>query len=280
MKFGFVLPYGDARVAADIGHLAEESGWDGFFVWEPVWGWDAWVQLAAVAMRTGRIKIGTMISPISRMRPWKLASETVTLDHLSKGRLILSVGLGSVDNGFEAFGEETDRKTRAELLDEGLDILRGLWKGQPFNFKGKHYDVKETKFYPPASPLQKPGVPIWVVGAWPRMKSMRRALRYEGLLPDVMDEKGEHHTATPEDIRKIGKFVEANGKDRTSFDIVVEGKSPGDDPAKASAMARPYADAGATWWVESLWGAMGRPDAQELVRKRIQAGPPEVEPSR
>src|SRR3990172_9740304 len=135
VKYGFVLPYGDARTAADLAYEAEKAGWDGFFVCEPVWGIDAWVALTAAAVRTERIRLGTMLSPISRMRPWKLASETATLDNLSNGRVILSVGLGAIDTGFEAFGEVTDRSMRAELLDEGLDILIGLWRGQPFQLR-------------------------------------------------------------------------------------------------------------------------------------------------
>jgi alkanesulfonate monooxygenase SsuD/methylene tetrahydromethanopterin reductase-like flavin-dependent oxidoreductase (luciferase family) len=129
VKSGVILLFGDGRVAADVAREAEAAGWDGFFVFEPVWGFDAWVLLTAAAMTTERIRPGTMLSPLSRMRPWKLASETVTLDQLSGGRVILSVGLGAVDNGFDAFGEATDRRTRAELLDEGLDILTGLWRG-------------------------------------------------------------------------------------------------------------------------------------------------------
>jgi alkanesulfonate monooxygenase SsuD/methylene tetrahydromethanopterin reductase-like flavin-dependent oxidoreductase (luciferase family) len=105
MKYGFVLPRGDAQTAAKFAHQAEESGWDGFFVWEPVWGIDAWVCLTAAAMRTNKIHLGTMLTPISRMRPWKLASESATLDNLSNGRVILSVGLGAVDTGFVTFSE-------------------------------------------------------------------------------------------------------------------------------------------------------------------------------
>src|SRR5512139_3147416 len=128
MNFGFVLPYGDASTAAEMAYAAEQAGWNGFFVWEPVWGIDAWVCLTAAAMRTQTIRLGTMLTPLSRMRPWKLASETASLDNLSGGRVILAVGLGAIDTGFTAFGEVTDRKQRAELLDEGLDILTGLWK--------------------------------------------------------------------------------------------------------------------------------------------------------
>jgi alkanesulfonate monooxygenase SsuD/methylene tetrahydromethanopterin reductase-like flavin-dependent oxidoreductase (luciferase family) len=159
MKYGFVLPFGSARDAANLAYAAEQAGWDGFFVWEPVWGIDAWVSLAAAAMRTERIRLGTMLSPISRMRPWKLASETVTLDHLSGGRVILSVGLGATDTGFEAFGEVTDRRTRAELLDEGLQVLTGLWAGQPFSFAGTHYRVKPTDFLPPHPPSNSRAFP-------------------------------------------------------------------------------------------------------------------------
>jgi alkanesulfonate monooxygenase SsuD/methylene tetrahydromethanopterin reductase-like flavin-dependent oxidoreductase (luciferase family) len=123
MKYGFVLPYGDARKVAEMAFEAEQAGWDGFFTYETIWGVDAWVALTAAAMKTSRIRLGTMLSPISRMRPWKLASETTTLDNLSGGRVILSVGLGALNTGFKEFGEKTNRIKRAELVDEGLDIL-------------------------------------------------------------------------------------------------------------------------------------------------------------
>ena len=202
VKSGLVFPGGPARTAAEFAREAEKAGWDGFFVWEPVWGIDAWVTLAAAAMHTKRIRLGTMITPLSRMRPWKLASETVTLDHLSNGRVILAVGLGAVDTGFESFGEVADRRTRAELLDEGLEVITGPWRGQPFRYDGKHYKVKETTFFPPPPPVQSPRIPIWVVGAWPRTKSMQRVLRYDGLLPNAMTPEGKHRKATPKDIRE------------------------------------------------------------------------------
>ena len=149
MRYGFVLPGGDARRAAESARAAEAAGWDGFFVCDCVWSTDPWVALTAAAMVTERIKLGTMLTPVSRYRPWTLAAQTATLDNLSNGRVILAVGLGAIDTGFENFGEVTDRKTRAELMDEGLDIIAGLWAGQPFNYVGKHYQVKETTFSPP-----------------------------------------------------------------------------------------------------------------------------------
>ncbi len=277
MKYGFVFPGGDARTCANLARDAECWRWDGFFVWEPVWGVDAWISLTAAAMQTERIRLGTMLTPLSRMRPWKLAGETATLDCLSKGRVILSVGLGAVDTGFEAFGEVTDRKTRAELLDEGLDILTGLWRGQPFSYSGKHYQVKETSFYPPPRPVQHPRIPIWVVGAWPRMKSMRRVLRYDGLLPNVLGDDGQIRETTPDDIRDIRAFIEANRSQTTPFDIVVEGTTPGEDRAKAASIVREWAKAGATWWIEAMWQTLDRPDGSEAVRKRVRQGPPRLE---
>jgi alkanesulfonate monooxygenase SsuD/methylene tetrahydromethanopterin reductase-like flavin-dependent oxidoreductase (luciferase family) len=274
LKFGFVLPRGDARAAANLARDAEVAGWDGFFVWEPVWGFDAWVSLAAAAMATEKIRLGTMLSPISRMRPWTLAGQSVNLDHLSRGRLIISVGLGSIDNGFKAFGEETDRRKRAELLDEGLDILTGLWRGQPFTYNGRHYKIGETKFYPPPPPVQKPRIPIWVVGAWPHERSMRRALRYDGLIPTVIDRKDGARQANLDEMIKIQPYVDKHHLDKSSYDLIVEGKTPGDNPAKAAGIVREWADVGATWWMETLWGVMDLPDWLERTRKRISQGPP------
>ena len=275
MKYGFVLPKGDARTAAEFAYQAEAAGWDGFFVWEPVWGVDAWVSLAAAAMRTQRIRLGTMITPLSRMRPWKLASETATLDNLSNGRVILSVGLGAVDTGFEAFGEVTDRATRAQLLDEGLEILTGLWCGQPFNYQGEHYQIKETSFNPPPSPVQQPRIPIWVVGAWPRMKSMRRVLRYDGLLPNVMGADGKVRVGPPthDELRAMKAFIEDNRTQTPEFDIIVEGETPVDDPEQAASVVRGWGAAGATWWLEAMWSASDLED----VLARIRVGPPLID---
>lgn len=274
MKYGVVFASGDPRMAGEFALAAEKAGWDGFFVWEPVWGFDAWVMLAAAAARTKRIRLGTMITPISRMRPWELASKSVALDHLSEGRTIISVGLGSVDNGFEAFGEETDRKTRAELLDEGLEILTGLWHGQPFSFKGKHYTVKETKFYPPPPPIQRPRIPIWVVGAWQKPKSMRRALRYDGIIPTVADPSNGWRNPTPEEIPRIKKYVDTKRPSRKHFEVVVEGRNLPDDLAKARETVRPWINAGATWYIASKWAAMDDAKLMDQFLNTIRKGPP------
>lgn len=270
MKYGFVMPSGDARAAADLAQRAEQAGWDGFFISEPVWGIDAWVCLTAAAMVTSRIRLGTMITPLSRMRPWKLASETATLDNLSGGRLILSVGLGAPETGFAAFGEVTDRVIRAELLDEGLEILTGLWKGQPFRFKGKHYHIEPSDFFPPPPPLQQPRIPIWVVGVWPRDKSMRRVLGYDGLLPSTLGTDGQAGQASPREVREMKAYVQERRTLQTPFDIIVEGETPGDDSARAQKIIQPWAEAGATWWMEAMWTA----GSQSKILARLEQGPP------
>lgn len=276
MKSGIVLPRGDARTAADFAQQAEGAGWDGFFVWEPVWGIDAWVSLAAAAMVTNQIRLGTMLSPLSRMRPWKIASETATLDNLSNGRVILSVGLGATNTGFEDFGEITDRKTRAQLLDESLHIITGLWSGNPFSHAGKHYqvDVCEDTFQPPPPPVQKPRIPIWVVGAWPSKKSMQRAISYDGLLPAMLKDSGRVRMdpIQPGELAEIKRFIDLNRESDAPFDIIVEGRTPAKEPAKAAQIVASYREAGATWWIEALWD---EPDL-EVVLARIKLGPARI----
>lgn len=273
MNFGFVMPYGDARTAAHMARDAEQAGWDGFFVWEPVWGIDAWVCLTAAAMQTERIKLGTMLTPLSRMRPWKLASETATLDNLSGGRVILTVGLGAIDSGFAAFGEVTDRKLRAELLDEGLAILTGLWQGQPFAFSGKHYQVEPLDWLPVPPPVQQPRIPIWCVGAAGKPKTLRRVANLDGLIPSGFGEDGVARQATPDELRAMLNEIESLRVLATPLDIIVEGETPGEDMVAATEQIQPWIDAGATWWLEAPW-SHGGPEGIEAVRQRIHQGPP------
>ena len=136
MRFGYVLPGGSARFASEAASLAEDKGWDGFFVWEPVWGVDAWISLSAAAMVTQRIRLGTMISPLSRMRPWKIASETATLDQLSDGRVILSVGLGALETGFFTLVKKPTVKRGRNCSMKVLISSPGCGKANLFNTKG------------------------------------------------------------------------------------------------------------------------------------------------
>jgi alkanesulfonate monooxygenase SsuD/methylene tetrahydromethanopterin reductase-like flavin-dependent oxidoreductase (luciferase family) len=214
--------------------------------------YDPWVVMAAMAMLTEGVRIGAVLTPPARRRPWKLARETVALDHLSGGRLVLPVGLGALDDGgFSKVGEPTDRKVRAKLLDESLEILTGLWSEEPFSYEGEHYQLEEMTFRSP--PVQRPCIPIWVVGAWASRKSMGRALRYDGVLVATIGGSAESSGITPETIREIKAYAEENRAETTPFDIVWEGQTPGEDPGRAAAVVRPYAEAGATWWIESPW---------------------------
>ena len=280
MRYGVTLPCLPARTAADLAREAEAAGWDGVFVWDTIFGPDAWIVLSAIALATERVRMGTMLTPLSRRRPWTVANQAATLDHLSNGRLILPVGLGAaspehVHNDFVKVSEETDRKTRAALLDESLDILDGLWSGQPFEYDGRHYHLRDIEAGP--QPLQQPRVPIWVVGAWPRMKSMRRALRCDGVLPTKMNADGSFAEMTPDDLREMREYILANRTLTTPFDIVMEEETPGDDPARAAAIVQPLAEAGATWWLEAVWKTPETLGGVEGMRARIRQGPPRGE---
>lgn len=294
MQYGIVLANlgvtGDPGLLAGLAREAEDAGWDGVFLWDSVFSrtWhdiykdtperqatcDPWIALTAMALRTERVRIGTMVTPVARRRPWKLARETVTLDHLSNGRLILPVALGSIEDGaFSSVGEETDRKVRAQKLDEGLEILSGLWSGRPFSFSGQHFQMDEMTFLP--TPVQVPRIPIWVVGAWPKRKSMRRALRWDGVIPSMTNDDSTEAQVTPADIQAIRAYIDAQRPEQSAFDIVLEGRSSGSDRKKAIATVQPYADAGVTWWLEAVWMRLGPlPHSVDGIRRRIEQGSP------
>jgi hypothetical protein len=273
MKFGFVLPYGDATVAAEFAHEAERAGWDGFFVWEPVYGYDAWVMLTAAAIRTERIKLGTLISPLSRMRPWQVAMQALTLDRLSGGRVILSVGLGATDTGFAKFGEVVDRKIRAELVDESLDILFGLWGDKSFTYAGKHYQINEDELFSyPEPAVQQPRIPVWMVGAWGYEKSMARVLKCDGLLPALLDANKQHTTITPDHIQAMRGYLDQHG----TYDLIMEGETPTGNTAAANTIAQKWANAGATWWIENRWNAPRTAEGLQVSLDRIRQGPPQL----
>src|SRR4051794_22678328 len=184
MQFGIVITPPDPRVASELAADAEAAGWDGVFTWDAIStgespGFDPWIVLAAMAVRTTRVRLGAMIFAPSRRRPWKLARELGTLDVLSGGRALFPVGLGTLDDqGFGAVGEAVPARTRAERLDETLAIIDGLASGEPFDFQGEHYEINGLILRP--TPLQRPRIPVWVVGAWPHERSLRRAARWGG----------------------------------------------------------------------------------------------------
>jgi len=279
MNFGFIIPSGTTNEIVSLASEAEDAGWDGVFYYDDIYTDSktemsaAWPIMAAIAMTTKRIRFGSLLTAIGRRRPWEVARESVTVDHLSNGRLILPTGLGwAGDGAYTKAGMPSERKVRAEMLDEGLEILDGLWSGKPFRYAGKHNQLRAMTFIP--RPVQRPRIPIWVVGAWPRPKSMRRVLKYDGLIPVIKKLDGSHEEEIPpEKIREMKEFVERNritrGRMRREFDIIKDGMTPANEK-KAKEIVTPYAEAGATWWTETMWGVKEMGD----VRKRIRAGPP------
>ena len=285
MRYGVSLPpfgpYGDPRRLADLAARAEAAGWDGFFVWDHVMYdpsfhpiADPWVGLAAVALSTRHLTIGTMVTPLARRRPWKVARETVGLDLLSGGRFVLGVGLGDPvqwDYGF--FGEETDARVRAARLDEALAILAGLWTGEPFRFTGRHYSMAEVTFKP--APVQRPRIPVWVGGWWPHKAPLRRAARWDGMAPAVWGRE-----LRPEEVADSVAYVQRHRDSAAAFDVVVSGGT-GPGPADATRMDA-YAAAGATWWLEDIspWRFGADPEAQwsdqdtVAMERRVADGPP------
>ncbi len=277
MRYGFVMPGGDAADAVELAVRAEESGWDGFFCYEPTWGVDAWVCLTAAAMRTSRIRLGTMLTPLPKRKPWEVASQAATLDRLSKGRVILSVGLGAPDPRFFMFEDDPGRKVRAELLDEGLELLALMYRGEPFEYSGRHFHAHRPERMVPPPSHQTPRVPTWVVGLWPAPVSMRRVARWDGWLPNFRTPDGEHGGPTPELLAAGVAWLRderaSRGLTMDGFDVVVEGNTqPG--PAALDEV-RGYAAAGATWWLEANWGL---PEAEVVQASldRLAAGPPRI----
>jgi alkanesulfonate monooxygenase SsuD/methylene tetrahydromethanopterin reductase-like flavin-dependent oxidoreductase (luciferase family) len=289
MHFGISIPafadFSNPRDLAELAYEAEAAGWDGFFIWDAMFFdptfhpmADPWVALAAVAARTERMRIGTLITPIARRRPWKLARETVSVDQLSNGRLILGVGLGDpVQWDFGFFGEVTDPKTRARRLDEGLELLTGLWTGQPFQYEGQQFNVKEVIFRP--TPVQSPRIPIWVGGWWPHKTPLRRAARWDGVCPI----KGDG-SITPDEWRELLAYIQSHRTSTLPFDAVHSGATDGNDLPQAAEIVKPYADAGVTWWIEPVdpwrfgWSfeVPWAPEATVRIRERVRQGPPRL----
>jgi alkanesulfonate monooxygenase SsuD/methylene tetrahydromethanopterin reductase-like flavin-dependent oxidoreductase (luciferase family) len=288
MRYGILIPpFGpcaDLTVLTSLAVDAEAAGWDGFFLWDDITSGDPmpiadpWIAMAAIAVRTRTLRLGAMVTPLARRRPWKVAREAITLDHLSQGRLAVGVGLGASKSEFDDLGEEADPKVRAAMLDEGLDILAGLWRGEPFHYAGAHYHIRQAQFLP--RPVQTPRIPIWVGGFWPGKAPFRRAARWDGVFP-LGRGISMAEMLTPENVRAMLSFVreqraEAGLADKP-FDVVHSGISTGTDQQADASLAQAYADVGVTWWLEHLapdrWPAESEWPL-ESMRQRIHQGPP------
>jgi hypothetical protein len=294
LKHGIAVPnFGtDPAELIELGVATEQAGFDGYFLWDhivfsntgdgpPIV--DPWLVLSVVAARTSRITIGTVITPVPRRRPWQLARITTTLDRLSNGRVVLGVGIGSPAYGdFGIFHEPSGDRERAELLDEGLDVLAGLWSGEPFSYSGKHLTVDTVRFTPtpvqvlpggrasgkPARGRSSPRIPVWVAGVLPASRPIARAARWDGFVP-IRFNPGGLVRPDPEEIAGVMRQITAARGSGEGYDMVVwaeVAQAPWDLPE----LARPYADAGATWWIET---ARPEPGWWEGVQARVEAGP-------
>ena len=288
MRYGVYVPnfgpYGNARILADLAYEAEEVGWDGFFLWDQVSKTtltptvdpmvDPWIALAAIALRTHSMRLGTLVTPLPRRRPWMVARETVSLDHLSTGRLILGVGSGGGYFDFEALDEAWDAKTLAALLDEGLEVLTGLWSGQPYRHEGMAYQIKEAQFLP--RPLQSPRIPIWVAGMWPAKAPWRRAARWDGVIP-IGGDLPLTAMLTPAQMHVIIRSVASQSGYTSPFEVIHSGLTAGTDAAHERDVVASYQQVGVTWWVEKIlperWGSW-TDWPLEAMRTWILQGPP------
>ena len=271
IRYGVVLPGGTAVEQLDLAMLAEQAGWDGVFAWEAAYGVDAWSLLAAIAGRTARVRLGTMLTPLPWRRPWKVASQVATLDQLSGGRAILAVGVGAVDTELPDTAETTDLRVRAEQLDEGIDLIRALWDGHT-SYHGQHYRYLTGRMdlTMAARPVQE-RIPMWVVGVWPKPRSLRRALRCDGIIPQYQLEGREAESG---DARAVRAWLIDHGAG-PGMDIVADGETPADAPEMAAAQVAGWAQAGCTWWLETRWGVPETlPVRMAQMRERLAAGPP------
>ncbi|HET6985814.1 MAG TPA: LLM class flavin-dependent oxidoreductase [Kribbella sp.] len=287
MRYGVYLPnqaaFADVDVLVELALSAEAAGWDGFFIWDELLPLhphtdavrealgesddvaDAMVALTAVAMATDRIRFGTLVTAVARLRPETFARQAVTLDRLSEGRLVLGVGLGHPDDQFTGFGMDVDLRTRASMVDEFLDLVTRLWTGERVDFEGKHYTCRGVSLRP--TPLQHPRIPIWIGAGGSYRPPRRRAARWDGFAP--ASEQWPDVVITPETYAEIADDLHAV---RTAgpYDLVLIGNADATEPTPATIPQ--YERHGVTWL---LTQALTIPDA----RARILHGPPAGESS-
>jgi len=263
-------PHAEPGALVELAVAAERAGWDAFFLWDHmvidragIEIVDPWVALGAIAARTERIRLGTCVTPVARRRPQKLARETVTLDRLSDGRLIFGIGLGHPPEEFTTFGEAADLPAVAARADEAMEVIAGLWSGEPYSHAGPHFGVEEVRFLP--APRQRPRPPVWVACMLPFRRGLARAARWDGVVPLQLGAGDDLEFLTPDDIAGIAHDIRDRRGSLDGFDIVV---NPGPPP---HGTVDEFAAAGATWWMDSMGDFPGWYDE---LRGVVEAGPP------
>lgn len=278
MKFGIDIAtdgeYANPQKLAELAFEAEKAGWDGFFLWDVLYTQnkpdvpviDPWITLAAIATKTQHIRIGAFMTPLARRRPWQVARQTATLDHLSNGRVTFGAGLGYQALDFVPFGEEFDTKVRAEKLDEGLEIVNGLWKGEPFSFSGKHYQLQGVILRP--TPVQSPRIPVWVAAGWPRRKPFQRAARWDGVYVMTVNQE-TNELLTIEEVKEIVTYVKSLRQRDDPFDIAINIDLT-ENIADIMRIIRQYHEVGVTWCIALS------PETLDELEQLIKNGPPKA----
>ena len=269
MHYGIeVVPFGEyanPRRVMELAQAAEAAGWEAIWLWDhllfPYGTGDPWVTLAAVAAVTEKLKLVTGVAALPRYKPHVLARTLVGLDLLSAGRVILGAGAG-VDFDFTPFGEAADAKTRGAMLDEGLAMLVGLLSSEPFTQHGRYYHAENAQLVP--GPVQQPRIPVWIGGDSPA--AYRRAAQWDGWIIGTVDE-AQNITLPPAQLAERVQTIRSRRTNDSPFDVAVDGCT---QPNGAGLVAE-YADAGATWWFEAIFGTRG---SHEDLLARIKAGPP------
>ncbi len=173
MKFGLYSSIADPPRGEDLAgrveevmeeaQLAEESGFDSIFFGEHHQDKDGFlpsplIVASAVAGRTRRLNVGTSVILLPLHHPVHLAEDVLTLDVVSRGRIILGVGIGYQEADFRAFG--VPMEDRVTLFEEGVEVIRQCWTGEPFTFHGKHHHLHDVRVRP--GPYQQPSPPLWI----------------------------------------------------------------------------------------------------------------------
>ncbi|HEX6239104.1 MAG TPA: LLM class flavin-dependent oxidoreductase [Acidimicrobiales bacterium] len=275
MRFGLSVPnFAEPQRLLEVARTADEAGWDGFFLWDhivvdrvaPVPVSEPWTVLAAAATATSRTRLGTLVTPLARRRPWVLARQVTTVDHLSGGRAVLGVGLGVPPEAeYAALGEPADPRRHARLLDEGLEVLTAIWSGERVVHAGRDHRVDGVRFLP--RPVQAPRIPIWSAASLPARAGVRRAARWDGIAP-VFAEGQEFRPVTPDEVADIVREIGERRQHGGGFDVVVWAVAPD------AARRREYEEAGATWLIE---GPAPGTDWLDDALAIASTGPPERE---
>src|ERR1035437_7938472 len=265
MKHGLFLPpfdgLADVERMAELAILAEEVGWDGFFVWDhlrypaPVRDiLDPYACLAVMAARTSRIALGPMVTPLIRRRPQVVAGQAMGL------------GIGDDYPGGElaCFGELTDAVERGRALNEGIAIFRGLVSGEEVNVTGEFFKAQGVTFQPTA--YRSSGIPVWTAGRWPNPGPVRRAAHHQGMMVIQITE--------PRQVVDFRAKLSGAGADLDHLDVVVWGQRDEKMIYREDERYAEWARAGVTWF---LTGPGPFNLDYDEVHQYVAAGPPHYE---